>query len=234
MSKSATGEMIELHFGDEFRINGLPLPFLAFIRNKASNLVQPALVEGHAYCGVDAHLFENIYFPLCPDAARGDDRMRSDISQLLEPLEIDSGHRSFAIYVGAKKCSAERLKLLHNLFRLNLQFFTPAFNYDMAFGCVQRHDNCGATDLLVELAQKWRVHLAILECGAADNDLMGAPLCNFLSATNSANAPADAHFHSKAVGGFAAQSARQFAVVALPHGSIQIDDVQPFVHFEFQ
>ena len=33
-------------------------------RVRPETLVQPALVERHAHCRVDAHPFESIYFPL--------------------------------------------------------------------------------------------------------------------------------------------------------------------------
>jgi len=195
--------------------------------------VQPVLVECHTYGRVDSDPFKSIYFPLCLNPARGNDWMRSGTAQLLEPLEIDSSHRSFAIHVGAEKCGAEGLKLLHDLFRLNLQSFTPTLNHDVALGCVQRHDNCRAAHSIAELAEKWNVYLAILERSTSDNDLVRAPIRNYLSAPNGANSSTDTHSHPKVFGGLATQFARQFFVIAVPHGSIQIDDVQPLVLFEF-
>src|SRR5712671_224315 len=113
-------------------------------RMRPDGLAQPALVECHAYCRVDPHSFESVYFPLGLDAAGGNDRMRGGAAQLLEPLAVDSAHRALAIHIGAEKRGAKWLKLFHYLFGSNTQFFSPSLNHDMALGRIERYYNCRA------------------------------------------------------------------------------------------
>src|ERR1700688_4713892 len=129
--------------------------------------------------------------------------MGSSTSQALEPFKIGASHRSFAIHVGAEKCGAKRLKLFHYLFRSNAQFFSPSLDHDLALGRIQRHDDCRAAHSLAELPEKWRVDFAVLEGGTSDNDLMRAPIGNFLRAPNGANSAAHSDSRSKAIGRFA-------------------------------
>jgi hypothetical protein len=120
------------------------------------------------------------------------------------------------------------------LFGLYPQFFSPSLNYDVALGGVKRDNNCRAAHSRAEPTEKWGIYLAILECGTSDNDVVRSPIRNFLGALNGANSSADTHFHAKSRGRFAAQFVREFAIMAFPHGGIQIDDVQPLVFFELQ
>src|ERR1700686_1804915 len=160
--------------------------------------------------------------------------MGSSPSQLLEPFKIGATHSSFAIHVGAEKCGAKRLELFHHLVCSNAQCFSPSLDYDLALGRVQRHDNRRAAHSLAELPEKWRVDFAVLEGGTSDDDLVRPPMGNFLRAANGANSAAHPHIHSKALGGFAAKFAREFAVIAFSHGSVQVNYMEPFVFFEFQ
>src|SRR5437879_4537983 len=135
-------------------------------------------------------------------------------AQLLEPLAIDSAHRSLAIHIRAEKGGAKRLKLFHYFVGSNAQFFSPSLNDNMAFGGVERYDNCWAAHSRAQSPQKWRVYFNVLEGSTSDNDLKRAPFCNFRRAGNGANASADAHFHPITLGRFFAYFSRQVAVVA--------------------
>src|SRR6267142_949973 len=160
--------------------------------------------------------------------------MRRGRAQLLEPLAIDSAHCSLAIHIRAEKGGAKWLKLFHHLFGSNAQFFSPSLNDNMAFGGVERYDNCWSAQSGAQSPQKWRVYFAVLECGTSDNDLVRAPFCNFRRAGNGANASPDSHFHPITLGRFFAYFSRQVAVVALSHGGVQIDHVKPLVFLEFE
>src|SRR6266478_7035547 len=121
---------------------------------RLSALAQSILVERHANRGVHPQPVEGADFPLRLDAARGNDRMRRCATQLLEPFEIGATHSSFAIYIRAEKCGAERFELLDYIFCSNRQFFSPTCGHDSALGSVQRDDNCGAAHSRAKLSEK--------------------------------------------------------------------------------
>ncbi len=166
--------------------------------------MQAIPVERHAYCGVHPQAAEGADFPLRLDAAGGNDRMRRRPPQPLEPFEIGATHSSFAVYIGAEKCGAERFESLHHIFCPNSQCLLPAFDHNLALGGVQRDDDRRAAHSRAELPEEWRVYLAVLEYGASDNDLARAPFRNFRRAANGANSSAHAYSCTKALGRFGA------------------------------
>jgi hypothetical protein len=72
-----------------------------------------------------------------------------------------------------------------------------------------------------------------LEGGASEDELVGTPTCDFLSARDGSNAAANAHFHSKVFARSGAQFANKFIVLTFTDGGIEIDDVQPGIFLEF-
>src|SRR5580692_11568064 len=103
-------------------------------------------------------------------------------AKLTKPAEVCPSHRAFTVDIGTEKSRAKWRKLSHDIFGAQGEFATPAVNRDVAFCGVEGNNNLMRRYLFCELPQKASVDLAFPESGAADNDLLGSPLNNFLCA----------------------------------------------------
>jgi hypothetical protein len=83
------------------------------------------------------------------------------------------------------------------------------------------------------LAEKAGVDFAVAEGGAANDDLIGAPIYNFCGARDGSNAAADADFEFVAFPGFDAEFFCERVVVAGTDGGVEVDEMEPGIGFEF-
>ena len=156
-------------------------------------------------------------------------------AEFSKPFEICAGHGAFAVDVGAEEGGAEWFELRHHVFGRKVQLAAPAVDGDAAFCGVQRNDNSIWVYFAGETAGGKRVlDFSFAKNCAADDDLVGAPLCDFLSASDGSNPAANANFHSVVACELLAHSSRTRSLfVAGAHRGIQVDDVQPGIGFEF-
>jgi len=74
---------------------------------------------------------------------------------------------------------------------------------------------------------------SLTEGGTPNNDLVRAPSSDFFCTSNSSNAATDAHLHSELLSRTLTEFAYEAVVLALAHGRVQVDDVQPGIFIEF-
>src|SRR5579859_57403 len=171
-----------------------------------SESAEAVFVDGHAYGGVHADFFESVDFALRFDSAGGDDGVFSSSAEFAEPSEIYASHRAFAVDVGTEEGGAKRFELGDDVFRTKSETPAPAMDGDLAPGGIECDYDLSGGQSLGELTQKAGVDFAFAEGGAADDDLLGAPLSDFLSASCCSNTAAKADFQIVALASLETES----------------------------
>src|SRR5260370_23629774 len=138
---------------------------------------------------------------------------------------MHAAHCDFRAEVGAEESGAEMFELRHYFSGLKRDSLSPAVNGDPPARCVERDDDFLARDIFRKLLQKDRIHSSTLENGASDNNLVRAPVGNFLSARDGSNAPADANFYSKILARLSDKVSNEIVIHAFSHGGIQVNHV---------
>src|SRR5277367_748985 len=103
----------------------------------------------------------------------------------------------------------------------------------MASSSVQSDDDPRARYIFRKLSEKANIDLAFAKGGAANDNLVRAPLGDFLGASPCSYAAADANFQFVAFAGAEAEFAGQRVVISSADGRIEVDKMQPLVRFEF-
>ncbi len=195
--------------------------------------MQAIFVDGHADGGVHADFFEGAYFPAGFDAACGDDGMFCCGAEFVEPVEVCAGHGAFAVDVRAEEGGAEGFELGHYILGAQSEAAAPAIDGDVAFCGVESDDDSTGRDCFCKRTEKAGVDLAFAKSGAADDDLFRAPFGNFPCTRDRSDAAADANFQFVALAGVEAEFASKPVVVSGANGGVEVDEVQPFIGFEF-
>src|SRR5579859_6339138 len=172
-----------------------------------SESAESVFVDGHAYGGVHADFFESVDFALRFDSAGGDDGVFSSSAEFAEPSEIFAGHGAFAVDVGAEEGGAKRFELGDDVFRTKSETPAPAMDGDVTADGVEGDDDLFAREFFVEGAEEADIDFTFAEGGAANDDLAGAPFCDFRGASDGSNAAADADIEFVAHAGAEAEFA---------------------------
>lgn len=195
--------------------------------------MQKIFVKGHSDGSVHFKFRESGDFAAGSDTPGGDDGVSRGRSERCEVVEIDAGECAFAVDVGAEKRSAEGFESLHHVLNVKCDGFAPAVRADFSSVGIESDDDAFAVDSAGQRTKQTKIYFAAMEYSASDDDLRCADLGEFFCARDRANATPDANFHFVFAARAFAERFDDSVVVALVHGGVEIDDVQPGVTAEF-
>jgi len=108
----------------------------------------------------------------------------------------------------------------------------PAVRDNAALGGVQSNDEMFPADGCRNTLQAAKIRSTVFEGGAADDDLRHAKFHKRFCARDRTNASADADLHAEFAASFDGELMNEAIVVALAHGRVEVDDVEPLINGE--